>query len=45
MRQTWTLEVKDFGKIKQARVELAPFILFVGENNSGKSHTAASSTY
>jgi len=33
-----TLYVKDFGKIKEAEVELAPFTLFIGDNNSGKSY-------
>ena len=30
--------VENFGKIKQAEVEVAPFVLFVGDNNSGKSY-------
>ena len=33
-----TLYVKNFGKIEEAEVELAPFTLFVGDNNSGKSY-------
>ncbi len=33
-----TLCVKNFGKIEEAEVELAPFTLFVGDNNSGKSY-------
>ena len=32
------LYVKNFAKIKEAEIELAPFILFVGDNNSGKSY-------
>ena len=32
------LSVKNFGKIKEANIELAPFTLFVGDNNSGKSY-------
>ena len=38
MKQKWTLNIHDFGKIKEAHVEIAPFVLFVGENNSGKSY-------
>lgn len=38
MRQSWTLNIQDFGKIKEAEIEIAPFIFFVGENNSGKSY-------
>ncbi|MBD3840089.1 MAG: AAA family ATPase, partial [Epsilonproteobacteria bacterium] len=38
MKQRWTLNIHDFGKIKEAHVEIAPFVLFVGENNSGKSY-------
>lgn len=33
-----TLHVKNFGKIKEAEIELAPFTLFIGDNNSGKSY-------
>ena len=35
---SWKLIVEDFGKIKSAEVEVAPLILFVGDNNSGKSY-------
>ncbi len=38
MKQRWTLNIHDFGKIKEAQIEIAPFVLFVGENNSGKSY-------
>jgi len=38
MKQKWTLNIKDFGKISRADVEIAPFMLFVGENNTGKSY-------
>jgi len=34
----WTVHVTDFGKIRQADVEMAPLTLFVGDNNSGKSY-------
>ena len=33
-----TLYVKNFAKIKEAEIELAPFTLFVGDNNSGKTY-------
>lgn len=34
----WTVHVTDFGKIEKADIEVAPFTLFVGDNNSGKSY-------
>ncbi len=33
-----TLYVENFGKIEKAEIEIAPFTLFVGDNNSGKSY-------
>ena len=36
-----TIYVKNFAKIKDAEIELSPFILFVGDNNSGKSYLAS----
>ena len=38
MKQRWTLNIKGFGKIHAAQVEMAPLVLLVGENNSGKSY-------
>ncbi|EKN62770.1 AAA family ATPase [Schinkia azotoformans] len=38
MEQSWVLSIRDFGKIKSGEIEIAPFMLFVGENNSGKSY-------
>ena len=38
MRQRWSLNIEGFGKIRSARVRIAPMVLFVGENNSGKSY-------
>ncbi len=35
---TWIMHVENFGKIKRADIEPAPLTLFVGDNNSGKSH-------
>lgn len=35
---SWTVHVKNFGKIEEASVEVAPLTLFVGDNNSGKSY-------
>lgn len=32
------LIIEDFGKIKQAEIEISPLTLFVGDNNSGKSY-------
>src|SRR5690554_1029889 len=40
MKQRWTLHIEDFAKIKQAEIEIRPFTLFVGENNTGKSYVA-----
>ena len=34
----WKMRVKQFGKIREATIELAPMTLFVGDNNSGKSY-------
>lgn len=36
----WTLEVRGFGRIDRASIVLHPLLLFVGENNSGKSYLA-----
>lgn len=33
-----TIYVKNFAKIKEAEIELSPFTLLVGSNNSGKSY-------
>ena len=30
--------VEDFGKIKHAELEMKPMMMFVGDNNSGKSY-------
>lgn len=38
MNQRWTLHVKNFGKVKEADIEISPLMLFVGDNNSGKSY-------
>ncbi|MEW6351477.1 MAG: AAA family ATPase [Thermodesulfobacteriota bacterium] len=35
-----SLRVKDYGPISRAEVELRPFTIFVGPNNSGKSYLA-----
>lgn len=34
----WTLNIENFGKIEQAKIEISPMMLFVGDNNSGKSY-------
>jgi len=38
MQQKWTLNIEEFAKIKGAKIELSPFLVFIGENNSGKSY-------
>lgn len=38
MEQSWVLSIGDFGKIKSGDIEIAPLMLFVGDNNSGKSY-------
>ena len=35
---SWKLCVEDYGKIKSAEMECAPFTLIVGDNNCGKSY-------
>lgn len=32
------LHIRNFGKIKQADIDLQEFVLFVGDNNSGKTY-------
>lgn len=32
------LILKKFAKIKKVEIELSPFLLFIGDNNSGKSY-------
>jgi energy-coupling factor transporter ATP-binding protein EcfA2 len=41
MKSRWTLEVEGLGRIKKASVRIHPLMLFVGENNSGKSYLAS----
>jgi len=36
-----SVHVKNFARIKEANVELAPLTLFVGDNNSGKSYLSS----
>lgn len=38
MLQKWTLNIEEFAKIKEAKIEISPFLVFTGENNSGKSY-------
>lgn len=38
MRQRWTLNIEEFGKIESAKIDVTPLMLFVGENNTGKSY-------
>ena len=34
----WKLHVEGLGKIKSADIEVSPFNMFIGDNNSGKSY-------
>lgn len=34
----WIMHLEDFCKIHKADVEIAPFTMFIGDNNSGKSY-------
>lgn len=34
----WSVHVENFGKIKEADIEVAPLTFFLGDNNSGKSY-------
>lgn len=38
MLNRWTLHVEHFGRIRQADIKVAPMMLFVGPNNTGKSY-------
>lgn len=38
MSDYWTLHIKNFAKIREANIEAAPLVLFVGDNNSNKSY-------
>ncbi len=38
MMGEWILHIKEFGKIMEATVQPAPFTVFIGDNNSGKSY-------
>ncbi len=38
MNQRWTLNVRNFGPIQSADIDIHPFMMFVGPNNSGKSY-------
>ncbi len=35
---SWTVYIKEFGKIEEASIRPAPLTLFIGDNNSGKSY-------
>lgn len=41
MLPNWSLKVEGLGKLAHAEVKLRPLMLFVGENNSGKSYLAS----
>src|SRR5690242_10343713 len=40
MGPRWKLTVEGLGKIERAEVDVRPLMLFVGENNTGKSYLA-----
>ena len=40
MNRKNTLEIENFGPIKDARIEVAPLTVFVGPNNSGKTYAS-----
>lgn len=40
MKPSLTLCIKDFGNIKEAEIDIAPMMLFIGHNNTGKSYVA-----
>jgi hypothetical protein len=40
-RPRWKLLVEGLGKIERAEVDVHPLMLFVGDNNSGKSYLAS----
>ncbi len=39
-RIDWTVEVEDFGPIQEASITMAPLVILVGKNNTGKSYMA-----
>lgn len=38
MKNRWSLLVNNFGKIESAEIEVTPLMIFIGDNNSGKSY-------
>ncbi len=40
MKPSLTLCIKDFGNIKESEIDIAPMMLFIGHNNTGKSYVA-----
>lgn len=38
MKNRWSLCVKNFAKIESAEIEVSPIMMFIGDNNSGKSY-------
>ena len=37
----WTISVRDFGRVASADIEMAPMVVLVGKNNTGKSYIAS----
>lgn len=38
MNLNWVLHVENFARIKEADIQIAPLMCFIGDNNSGKSY-------
>lgn len=38
---TWTLNIEGLGKVKSAQIKMAPLVMLVGQNNTGKSQVAS----
>lgn len=37
----WTVNIKNFGRVRDAEISLTPFLVMVGRNNTGKSYVAS----
>ena len=38
MNLKWTLHVENFARVREADIQIAPLVCFIGDNNSGKSY-------
>lgn len=41
MKQRWTLQFEQLGRIREGQVRIAPLMLLTGDNNAGKSYVMA----